>query len=304
MKERYPVPGPAGGRLIREIIKSLRAAGLELPITSHIHIAVSGGLDSMALAHCLVRYGRRVGGQIGLLHVNHGWRAKHSNEDELFVRNHAKKWKVPVSVKRFSPPKAGSISWEEAARKQRKEFFAAQMKKRPGILLTAHHGDDLAETLLWRFCTGTFSYEQAGILALHNGEYRPLLSVRKSLLRDYLKEEGLRWREDHTNHEARFLRARLRTQLMPVLESIFPQAVKNLMQYASTTRENLASKSELKALARVAGLNLHRNNYDEFDIRMRRAKGKALSLPLTGGWVLSVNASRSEWKLSIPPSLR
>src|SRR6185437_14954045 len=88
---RYPKPGPVGGRIIRQVIADLRKAGLDLPITSDILIAVSGGSDSMALAQLVLRYGRRISapGKIGLLHVNHGWRGKASLKDEQHVRKFA-----------------------------------------------------------------------------------------------------------------------------------------------------------------------------------------------------------------------
>src|SRR4051812_45912614 len=85
----YPKPGPVGGRLIRTMIATLREAGVVLPITSDILCAVSGGADSLALAHLLAHYGRRIvprpREQLTLLHINHGWRGRASNADARFV---------------------------------------------------------------------------------------------------------------------------------------------------------------------------------------------------------------------------
>src|SRR4051794_22839086 len=79
-------PGPTGGALIRTVVGFLRQFQIQLPIDSHILIAVSGGADSVGLAHLLVHYGRRVidRSKIRLLHINHGWRADESDQDEDF----------------------------------------------------------------------------------------------------------------------------------------------------------------------------------------------------------------------------
>jgi tRNA(Ile)-lysidine synthase len=230
---RYPKPRNTGGHLIREVIRSLRAQGAALPLNSHILIAASGGSDSMALAHLLANYGRRVApkSKLKLLHVNHGWRGKESDGDAGFVKAKAKEWGIKAKVVRLKDqPKSGE-SWEAAARAARKEIYRREAKAlgRNTIVLTAHTADDLAETLLWRICTGAFATHSKGILPRHGIEFRPLLNVRKRTLQDYLKEEGETWHEDRTNHEGRFLRSKMRRELMPALEKIFPRAVDHLV---------------------------------------------------------------------------
>src|SRR5271167_2083638 len=101
--QAYPKPRETGGQLIREVVRSLRMQKFKLPlgdITSHILIAVSGGADSIALAHLLIQYGRRVVSRdaIRILHVNHGWRGAESDRDEQLVRAFARKMGVPFSV--------------------------------------------------------------------------------------------------------------------------------------------------------------------------------------------------------------
>lgn len=230
---RYPAPGPVGGKLIRILVAATREAGLKLPLTSHILCACSGGIDSVALAVLLVKYGRRVGAPCGisLLHVNHGWRGKESDGDERFVVSLGRKLRVPVRVRRIrEKPKKGE-SWEAHARTLRKAIYREEagrtLKKgeNEGHVFTGHQADDQAETRLWRLFTGAFATLGEGILPRHGVEVRPLLNVRRTDLIAFLKEEKQSWREDSSNQDPRFLRARMRRELMPVIEAIFPGAI-------------------------------------------------------------------------------
>ncbi len=222
-----------GGKLIRNVISAVRANALDLPLTSHILCACSGGADSVALAVLLARYGRRVGGaeQITLVHVNHGWRGKESDADEKFVRALAKRLRVGFRVHRLREKPSKGDSWEAHARGLRKEIFALESKRRqkldgtPGLVFTAHQADDQAETRLWRFFTGATATLGAGILTRHGVEIRPLLGIRRAELVAFLAEERQTWREDLSNQDPRFLRARMRRDLMPVIETLFPGAV-------------------------------------------------------------------------------
>src|SRR5690242_13334001 len=112
----YPKPGAVGGKLIREVVQFLKEQGVRLPIDSDILIGVSGGSDSVALAHLLLKYGRRILSpkQVAILHINHGWRGSESDEDEAFVKALGVRFRVPVHVEKGTPPKTGSgKSWED-----------------------------------------------------------------------------------------------------------------------------------------------------------------------------------------------
>lgn len=225
-KTKYPVPGEMGGRLARTLVKAFRGAGFQLPITSHILCACSGGADSTALAILLARYGRRVGAKITLLHVNHGWRGKESDQDAAFVRKLGKALGVSVIVRKLREKPASGESWEAHARTLRKAIFREESAKHGRApVVTAHSADDQAETRLWRIFTGAFAELGEGILVRHEVEVRPLLSVRREELRTFLREERQSWREDSSNHDPRFMRARMRQDLMPAIESLFPQAI-------------------------------------------------------------------------------
>lgn len=234
-QKRYPVPGPVGGTLIRSAISTLRAHGAKLPIDSHILIAVSGGSDSMALALLLTKYGRRVvrPDRISILHINHGWRGAQSDADQAFVRSWARRAHLPFKAHRLKPPvKQSGESLEKDARNARKAIFDRETSRKKGsFVVTGHQADDLAETLLWRFLTGNLGVRAEGIRVKSGVELRPLLGVRKAQLQAFLKEEGQEWCEDSTNFEGSLLRTRMRRELLPVLETLFPRAVEQLVRF-------------------------------------------------------------------------
>ncbi len=232
-KQRYAKAGPIGGALIRKVIAALRPH-FSLPLSSDILVSVSAGSDSTALAHLLVHLGRRLvpKHRIRLVHVNHGWRGEASVSDEQWLRALAKRWEVPITVHRGPLPQDG-VSWEAQAREFRQRVYASRTEElglaSPRVF-TAHHADDLAETLLWRLLTGAAQTHGGGIQEVTEFEVRPLLRVRKQVLLDYLQECEQGFCVDATNFEERFLRSQMRARLMPELERLFPQAVNHLVQ--------------------------------------------------------------------------
>src|SRR5207302_1079372 len=150
-------------------------------------------------------------------------------------RNLAKAFNAPCLTERLDPPRGKGESWEEAARTQRQVIYERLARERlpeTTLVLTAHHADDQAETLLWRLFTGTSLTHGGGIRARHGAEFRPLLRVRKATLKAYLEEEDHPWREDATNHEGRFLRSRMRRELIPAITKIFPDVIEKLARLA------------------------------------------------------------------------
>jgi tRNA(Ile)-lysidine synthase len=227
---------------------------------------VSGGSDSLALGHLIARYGRRItgaGGKVRWLHVNHGWRGQESDTDATHVAKVAHELGVPCRVVNLSTPVPKGESWEKFAREQRNQALAQEAARTGSVIFTAHHADDLAETVLWRLMTGAASTQGGGILLKYGSTYRPFLKARKEQLKQYLKEEGIPWREDRTNHEARFLRSRMRVELMPVLLNIFPRAVEHLCELGLLTQKNSQPALKLKGRdfhARPSGIKLTRWN--------------------------------------------
>lgn len=224
--------------MIRTVIGDLRKESFTLPLVSHIHIAISGGADSTALAVLLLRYGRRVVDpkRVRLLHVNHGWRAEESDRDEAFVVEFGRRFGVPVDVVRLEELPRKGDSWERDAREKRKAAFARLARKHRSKVLTAHTADDLVETVLWRLFDGKVASHGEGIYRRHGVELRPFLAFRRTEIEAFLKEEDIGWREDSSNRDERFLRVRIRRQVLPAIEGCFPQAFRNLLKLSHSLR--------------------------------------------------------------------
>lgn len=189
-------------------------------------IGVSGGRDSVALLHALHEQGY---GKLIVCHVNHRLRGRASAQDAAFVQRLAKKLGYEcecahVDVAAFA--KDSRQSMETAAREARHAFFAAMARKHrcPRVLL-AHHADDQAETVLMRVLRGTGigglggmrAETEMGIGAQRLTLLRPLLGTRRAEIDAYVREHGLKYREDATNADEKLTRNRVRKSLLPMI---------------------------------------------------------------------------------------
>lgn len=165
-------------------------------------VAVSGGLDSIVLLHQLVTAGR----DVVVAHVNHGIR-NDSDEDERLVAALAKKYQLPYESTRLN---LGAHASEDAARRARYEWLeSVRHRYEAGAIATAHHQDDVIETMIINMLRGT---GWRGVCSLRDAatRHRPLLASTKAELYEYAQVHALRWREDSTNEELRYLRNRVR----------------------------------------------------------------------------------------------
>jgi tRNA(Ile)-lysidine synthase len=193
-------------------------------------IAVSGGLDSVVLAHLCWQAKLSV----EWMHCNFQLRGDESNRDEQFVRTLAQSWNVTLHVKQFDTKAVASakqVSIQEAARNLRYEWFEAVRAAHPLVpwVLTAHHRDDLAETVAMNFFRGTGLKGLMGIPARKGSVLRPLLPVSKRELAAYAKENHLQFVEDSSNLKEDYTRNYFRLTLFPAIEKVFPQVVENLV---------------------------------------------------------------------------
>lgn len=219
------------------------------PPASTYCVAYSGGLDSTVLLHLA-----RAAGLPGLqaLHVHHDLQ----DEADTWAEHCA--WQcaqlqVPFTLLRVTVPSNDPQGPEAAARRVR---YAAMRAALPAgaLLLTAHHAGDQAETVLLRLLRGT-GVEGLAAMSMQTvlddlPLWRPLLKTPRRVLRAYAESQRLRWIEDPHNAAPRFARSWLRTQLMPVLDSRWPDADTQLGRAA----EHAADASYL--LARLAAQRL------------------------------------------------
>ena len=163
-------------------------------------VAVSGGVDSVALLDMLVK---RDEGKLIVAHFDHGIRPD-SADDAEFVRKLARQYDLPFEMRR---EELGPTASEELARLRRYTFLREVAKKYQGVITTAHHMNDIAETIAINVSRGT-GWRGAAVLA--SNIYRPLLGMTKQELISYATNYRLTWHEDSTNTSDAYLRNRLR----------------------------------------------------------------------------------------------
>ncbi len=211
-------------------------------------IAVSGGVDSVALAVSLSRLKLRQAGagRLWLGHFNHGLRGKASDHDERRVRNLSRQLQLPLRVGR-----RGRTSFcrrgdglEASARRARYTFLRKEAESCGArYVVTAHTADDQAETVLHRIVRGTGLAGLAGIrrarpLGPAVTIVRPLLAVRRGVLKDYLHELHVPYSSDASNQDVRFTRNRIRHDLLPKLRQDYnPLVVDALLRLAQLASE-------------------------------------------------------------------
>jgi tRNA(Ile)-lysidine synthase len=207
-----------------------------------IGIGVSGGADSVALLRLLAELQGRLGIRLLVLHFHHQLRGAEADKDERFVAALAQKFGFDFVADRANVAgEARRNGWnlEDAARRLRYQFFASVAASH-GLnrVAVAHTAHDQAETVLAHLFRGTGPTGLAGIYPVAGLIVRPLLDIRRDELRDYLSSLKQFWREDATNQDTSRTRARIRHQLLPLLERDFePAAVAQLARLAGLARE-------------------------------------------------------------------
>ena len=169
-------------------------------------VAVSGGIDSIVLTHCLYQTGYN----ISIVHCNFQLRGEESTGDELFVEQYAKALSLPFFVTRFETEKlvtAGEGSVQMVARDLRYKWFETIRKENKlDFIITAHHQNDLMETVLLNLVRGTGLAGFHGIQPRNGFVIRPLLFASRVDIESYAKEHNLEWREDSSNKNDKYKR--------------------------------------------------------------------------------------------------
>ncbi|MGI5832091.1 MAG: tRNA lysidine(34) synthetase TilS [Thermoguttaceae bacterium] len=236
-------------------------------------LAVSGGTDSSAMLCAFARLGKRE--NLRVLHVNHQLRGEESEEDARFTARLAEKYEVSFREERIDPEelrlaalREGSV--ESGARTIR---YRLLLKYAEGFgaryILTAHHADDQVETILYRLFRGSGidglvgmspfrPLNDAVVLA------RPFLSFSRADLTDYLTRLGESWRVDSSNRSAEFLRNRIRHELIPLLNDLFPgrvdSSIRKFASHAADLKEFLDAQLDAALAAGGGGEVLVRSD--------------------------------------------
>jgi tRNA(Ile)-lysidine synthase len=199
-------------------------------------VAVSGGIDSMTLAHLCYTNGIAM----GVAHCNFGLRGDASDGDERFVAQWAQTRSIPFYSTRFDTKKyasANGISTQLAARDLRYAWFE-QIRTLHSFtaIAVAHHADDNAETLLLNLTRGTGIKGLCGMSPVNGHIVRPLLFATRGDIAEYAAAHSIAFREDASNATTDYARNRIRKNVIPELEKTNPAAAANIV----TTAGNLA----------------------------------------------------------------
>ena len=229
------------------------------PLSSPLVVGVSGGKDSMALLTLLVNVHNRWPVRVVPVHVDHGIRPR-SFEDALFVERTVRELlglDVVQEHIQITPHRGESM--EMAARRERYAVLE-EHRRRLGphsLIAVAHHRRDQAETVLMRVVNGTAIQGLQGMRAKNGNIIRPLLNFSPDWLYQYLQQTQVPWCEDESNLDTRFLRNRIRWELLPLLtDRLNPQIEEALAALAERAQESYALVHE-ETLAFLTQVRIH-----------------------------------------------
>ncbi len=228
----------AGNRVIDAVRDTIRRHAM-LAGGEVVLVAVSGGADSVGLLHALRALAGEWSLRLAVVHLDHGLRPE-SAADAAFVEDLARAQGLPVSVERIAVPPGGSL---EARAREARYAALRRHAARLGAQRVAlgHTADDQAETVLMRLVEGAGPRGLAGIPPVRGPFIRPLIETGRAEIVEELTRAGLTWREDPTNRDTKFLRNRIRHELLPLLAASYnPAIVRALARVAALTRELLA----------------------------------------------------------------
>lgn len=215
-------------------------------------LAVSGGVDSVVMLDMLSRLPNL---ELVVAHFDHGIRDE-SHEDRELVQELANKYQLPFEFERVELGKNAS---EEIARKKRYDFLKRIAGKYSATLVTAHHADDVIETIAINFTRGT---GWRGLAVLDSGIIRPMTKLTKSEILDYAKKNGLIWHEDSTNKSDKYLRNRIRQKLLNLDDDSKRQLLGLWQQQKNTKKEINTIINEICAINEVYSRSIV-DNMDE-----------------------------------------
>lgn len=249
------------------------------PVSGSLLVAFSGGLDSSVLLHALASAGGR---PLRAAHVHHGLQPVADRWLE-HCASFCAGLAVPFTALKVRVNPAAALGPEGAARVER--YAALRRLLAPGdALVTAHHRDDQAETVLLRLLRGAGPDGLSGMTELSplppGWLWRPLLCVGRTELRTYAEAHGLRWIEDPHNADSRYTRVWLRRQVLPVLAERFPQVPTALARSAAHCAEQQAAL-ELVLNERVHAMS----DKDSLDLAALSAQPAVLQSWLLRAWL-------------------
>lgn len=226
---------------------------------STVVAAVSGGADSMCLAHLLWRVAQQGGPEVHIAHVNHQLRGKAAVADADYVRRWSEDHGLACTVVKLELQRRGGQSLQEHAREERYRVLVdICVRVRATKLFTGHHSDDQVETFLLNLIRGSGSQGLRGIPAVRQLErgvkvFRPILAFSREEIEQYCLAHAITWRTDSSNEKTDYYRNRIRHNLLPQLRKLNPGIDRVLLNTMETIEREQLLLDELtgQALAEI-----------------------------------------------------
>ncbi|MGN0467022.1 MAG: tRNA lysidine(34) synthetase TilS [Lachnospiraceae bacterium] len=204
-------------------------------------IGISGGADSICLAHILLALKDEFKIKIYGVHINHCIREGTAKRDEEYVKEFCEKYKIPFFCFERDIPKIAreeKLSEEEAGRKIRYNCFREVLETiGANKIAVAHHQNDQAETLILHLCRGSGIKGLSAIRPMRDNIIRPLLFVTRREIEQYLEKNGISYQEDETNEDIVYARNKVRHEILPKLEEINPKTVEHIARTCEMIQE-------------------------------------------------------------------
>ncbi|MDA9343464.1 tRNA lysidine(34) synthetase TilS [Algibacter sp.] len=258
---------------------------------SKLLIAISGGLDSVVLTHLC----HKLGFHIALAHCNFNLRGNESDADEDFVLQLAENLELEVFVERFDTElyaKENKCSIQMAARELRYTWFAELAEQlKFDYILTAHHADDNLETFIINFTRGTGLEGLKGIPEVNDKFVRPLLSFSSKDIETYAQVNNMKWRDDSSNKSVKYLRNKLRHEVIPILKEINP----SLLQSFKSTLSNLNDTADIIEESTNAVLKRAIETIDENHVAFKILEFKNVNNPKAYLFEIFKDYGFTEW---------
>lgn len=220
--------------LLKEVQRALR--GSEVPQGAKLVVGASGGCDSTVLLHLL----HELGHALVVAHVNHSARGAQSDADERFVRDWAQHHNAAFECLTLKEEvlSSGNQGFQGEARKQRLSWMTTLCEAHQAhAVALGHHADDQAETWFLHALRSADPWSIMGMATQDGQVLRPMLHLNRSDIQSLAEASGWDWREDASNASSKYLRNRIRHELLPLLEDIKPGAIGHIHRLAFRARD-------------------------------------------------------------------
>lgn len=204
---------------------------MKIPDFAPIIVGVSGGADSISLLYAL----HLLGFQVTCVHINYGLRGDESEADSNFVEQFTNNHGINFQLYKVQEeaPKSGVQDWARAIRYQ--VFETLRIETKSHAIAVGHHADDQLEQMLWKFIRGGKIHDLIGMKLKNRKIIRPLLTIPKETILEFLSDSNIQFRSDSTNQKNDYARNQLRNVIIPELEKLSP----GLRSNSQKVRNNL-----------------------------------------------------------------